>query len=84
MPGAIPNGCNSNTNTCAAILLCFSGVRVTCSIRIFQRVAFLTKKKWLEWAMFGAGSLGAVLAVLARMNNLSRNEALTTINSKRN
>ena len=31
-------------------------------------IALLTKKKWLEWAMFGAGSVGAVLGILAAMH----------------
>lgn len=31
-------------------------------------IALLTKKKWLEWAMFGAGSVGAVLGLLAALH----------------
>jgi hypothetical protein len=28
-------------------------------------IALLTKKKWLEWGMFGVGALGAVIGALA-------------------
>ena len=31
-------------------------------------IALLTKKKWLEWAMFGAGGLGVAVGVLALLH----------------
>lgn len=31
-------------------------------------IALLTRKKWLEWAMFGVGGLGVVIGVLAWMH----------------
>jgi hypothetical protein len=31
-------------------------------------IALLTKKKWLEYAMFGVGGIGLVVGVLAGMH----------------
>lgn len=31
-------------------------------------IALLTKKKWLEWGMFGVGAIGAVIGVLAMLH----------------
>ncbi|HUR90058.1 MAG TPA: DUF4337 domain-containing protein [Ramlibacter sp.] len=31
-------------------------------------IALLTKKKWLEWGMFGVGGLGVVVGILAAMH----------------
>ena len=31
-------------------------------------IALLTKKKWLEWGMFGVGALGMIVGVLAAMH----------------
>ena len=31
-------------------------------------IALLTKKKWLEYAMFGAGAVGVVVGILAALH----------------
>ncbi len=31
-------------------------------------IAILTKKKWLEWAMFGAGAIGVIVGALAALH----------------
>ena len=31
-------------------------------------IALMTKKKWLEWAMFGTGGLGVLIGALAALH----------------
>ena len=41
---------------------------VTFSRRLLAAIALLTRKKWLEWGMYGVASIGLGVGVLAMLH----------------